>query len=181
MTKATASTPSRRSTRHGVGTDGASASDEDSLAKAMRRKASSNLDGEGISSCKKSFLSFSTPSITAKLDSVGVSLGSSEREVFVSSKALKHMEFDRLKCTPRVSDRAVYSLSDDDEEAYANTDGQLLSHLVGDVSEVGLDEARLGSVIDLKESSRKSKSAAAKNYSRQVKKAKVSKTPIVSK
>ncbi|KAM0836303.1 hypothetical protein ACQ4PT_062435 [Festuca glaucescens] len=42
-----AATPSRRSTRHDVGLDGAAASDEDSLAKAMRRKAAANLDFAG--------------------------------------------------------------------------------------------------------------------------------------
>ena len=130
---------------------------------------------------KKSFLAFSTPSITAKLDSVGVSLGSSEEDVLISSRVLRHMEFDRLKCIPKVSVRTSLSLSDDDEDAYANTDGQLLSHLVGDVSEVGLDEAGLGSIFDLKESSRKSKSSANKKNSRPVKKAKVTKSSIVSK
>nr|XP_051177523.1 uncharacterized protein LOC127292205 [Lolium perenne] len=40
-------TPSRRSTRHGVGADGFAVTDEDSLTKAMRRKAASNLDTSG--------------------------------------------------------------------------------------------------------------------------------------
>jgi hypothetical protein len=40
-------TPSRRSLRHGVGPGGAAASDEDSLAKAMRLKAATNLDFAG--------------------------------------------------------------------------------------------------------------------------------------
>ena len=113
--------------------------------------------------------------------SVGVSLGSSEKDIVVSSKALKHMEFDRLKCTPKVPAKADTSLLDDDDEAYANIDGQLLSHLVGEVSEVGLDEAMLGSVYDLKASCRKSKSSSAKKNSRPVKKAKLSKTINVSK
>src|SRR4051812_43215809 len=37
--------------------------DEDSLAKAMRRKAVHNLDNKGISSSCKLFLTFSTPTI----------------------------------------------------------------------------------------------------------------------
>jgi hypothetical protein len=156
--------------------DGASVTDEDVMTKAMRRKATANLDLSGIKSCSKSFLSFSTPTITAKLGTVGVSLGSSENEVFVSSKALKNMEFDRLKCTPKVSSKADTSLIDDDDEAYASTDGQLLNHLVGEVSEVGLDEAKLGSVYDLKASCRRSKSSAAKKSSRPIKKAKLSKS-----
>nr|XP_051201493.1 uncharacterized protein LOC127314991 [Lolium perenne] len=40
----TAVAPIRRSSRHGVGIDGAMATDEDSMAKAMRRKAESNID-----------------------------------------------------------------------------------------------------------------------------------------
>jgi hypothetical protein len=41
---AVGSTPSRHSMRHGVGPDGAATSDEDFLAKAMRRKVVENLD-----------------------------------------------------------------------------------------------------------------------------------------
>ena len=40
-------TPTRRSARHAVGDDGTTDTDEDSLAKAMRRKAVQNLDNEG--------------------------------------------------------------------------------------------------------------------------------------
>nr|XP_051223222.1 uncharacterized protein LOC127341416 [Lolium perenne] len=40
-------TPSRRSMRQVTATDGALASDEDSLSRAMRRKAASNLDSTG--------------------------------------------------------------------------------------------------------------------------------------
>nr|XP_051191361.1 flocculation protein FLO11-like [Lolium perenne] len=40
-------TPARRSTRHRLTADGASVTDEDSMAKAMRRKASVNLDNGG--------------------------------------------------------------------------------------------------------------------------------------
>ena len=114
------------------------------------------------------------------MDSVSVSLGRSEDDVLISSRVLRHMEYDRLKCIPKVSVRTSLSLSDDDEDAYASTDGQLLSHLVGDVSEVGLDEAGLGSIFDLKESSRKSKSSTKKNC-RPVKKAKLAKSSVVSK
>jgi len=126
-------------------------------------------------------LSFSTPHISAKLNSVGVSLGSSEKEIVVSTKALRHMEFDRLKVTPKLSSKSDTTLIDDDEELHANTDGQLLSHLVGEVSEVDLDEAMFGSVYDLKASNRKSKSSFTRKFSRPNKEAKLSKSPIVSK
>jgi hypothetical protein len=80
-----------------VGADGCEATDEDSLAKAMRRKAASNLDTSGNKvSNGKSFLAFSTPHISAKLNNVGVSLGNTFDLVSVSAKALKHMEFDRI-------------------------------------------------------------------------------------
>jgi hypothetical protein len=49
------------------------------------------------------------------------------------------MEFDRSKVTPMISSKCDASLSNDnDEEVYTVSDGQLLSHLVGEVSEVGL-------------------------------------------
>jgi hypothetical protein len=155
--------------------------DEDSMAKAMRRKAAVNLDHSGIKSCSKSFLPFSTPTIYAKLGTVGVSLGSSEHDVYLSSNALRHMEFDWLKCTPKVSSRQETSPLDDDEDAYATTDGQLLSHLVGEVSEVDLDDPMLRSVFDLKASGRSSKSSSAKRYSKPGKRAKMSKSMHSSK
>lgn len=45
-----------------------------------------------------------------------------------------------------------------DEEDNATYDGKILSHLVGVVSEVRLEETRLGSICDLTASTRKSKS-----------------------
>ena len=99
----------------------------------------------------------------------------------MSTNALRHMEFDRLKCTPKILSKSDISLIDDDDEVYANTDGQLLSHLVGEVSEVGLDEAVLGTVFDLQASCRKSKSSSYKKFSRPSKKAMVTKLHNVSK
>ena len=72
------------------------ASDEDSLAKAVRRKAALN-DLCGTSFLSKSFLQFSTPLVTSSLRSVGVKLGSNEKEISVSANALRHLEFDRLR------------------------------------------------------------------------------------
>ena len=71
------------------------------------------------------------------------------------------MEIDRLKVSPKCSSKAS-TIQLDDEEEEATYDGQLLSHLVGEVSEVGLDETGLGSFYDLKASGRKSKSTSAK-------------------
>jgi hypothetical protein len=163
----------RRSARHGVDASGASATDEDSMIKAMRRKAERNLDSPGILSSSKSFLSFSTPVISSKLANVGISLGSSRQEVSFSSNVLRHMEVDRLTVTPKVAGFPDASL-DEEEELHATVDGQLLSHLVGEVSEVDFDETGLASVYELKASGRKSKSQRARKRSR------VSKSPIVS-
>jgi hypothetical protein len=91
------------------------------------------------------------------------------------------MEFDRIKCIPKFSSIKNVSLSEDEDDAYAITDGQLLSHLIGEVSEVGTDEAMPGSMYDLKASDRKSKSSRGRKGSKPVKKAKLSKTCIVSK
>jgi ribosomal protein L28 len=150
------------------------------MAKAMRRKAASNLDPPGISSSSKSFLSFNTPRIAANLHSVGVSLGKNDKEVSVSTNALRHMEYDRLKVTPKVLGKSDTSLLDD-EELHATVDGQLLKHLVGEVSEVDLDEATLRSVYDLKASGRKSKASSTKKSSFVGKRAMKSKPPVVSK
>ena len=79
---ATSLTPlARRSDRFGVDVDGASVTDEDSMTKAMRRKATRNLDFSGMDS--KSFLSFSPQSIHSKLSSVGFNLGNSQSQVHV--------------------------------------------------------------------------------------------------
>ena len=71
------------------------------------------------------------------------------------------MEFDRPAVIPNAS-----TMSDttylDEEEANATADGQLLSHLVGVVSEIGLDEDELYSLYELKASGRKSRSSLNK-------------------
>ena len=172
-------TPTRRSSRHTVADDGSMDTDEDSLAKAMRRKAAQNLDNQGITSSPKSFLDFSNTAIVSKLNKVGVSLGKNEKDISISTNALKHLEYDRLKVTPRVSSKS-YTSHTDEEELHATSDGQLLSHLVGAVSDVGLDEPGLSSLIELTASGRKSKTAHSKKDSKSHKRAKCSKSPIVS-
>ena len=51
----------------------------------------------------------------------------------------------------------------DDDEANATADGQLYSHLIGEVLEGGLDDDGLSSLYELKASSRKSKSDSNKS------------------
>jgi hypothetical protein len=115
------------------------------------------------------FLSFSTPNISANLSGVGVSLGNSEREIVVATKAPRRIEFDRFKFTLKVSNKSDITLIDDEEELHANTNGQLLSHLVGEVSEVDLDVVMVGSIYDLKASSQKSRSSSTKKNLQHVK------------
>jgi hypothetical protein len=152
-------TTPRRSGRFAEAADGSSLTDEDTLSKAMRRKAVQNLDSTGTSSCSKhvSFLSFSQPRISSQLHSVGISLGSNVDSISVSTKALRHMEYDRLKVIPNVLAQLDYSPLDD-EEVNDTSDGQLLNHLVGDVSEVGMDDDGFSSIYELKAAARKSKS-----------------------
>jgi hypothetical protein len=146
------------------------------LKKAMRRKAAHNLDSPGMPSSSKSFLSFSSPVISSKLNSLGIKLGSNEKEVSVSTRVLRHMEFDCTTVIPKAS-TLLDSTYLDEEEANATSDGQLLSHLVGEVSEVVLDEEDFYSLLELKASRRKSKSSSNKKPR---KRSKFSKSPIVS-
>jgi hypothetical protein len=157
--------------------DGASVTDEDVMKKAMRRKADQNLDTSGMTPSSKSFTRFSDSRIAANLSSIGVSLGNSSRDVSISTSVLKHMEYDRLTVLPKVSTLSENPFLDD-EEANATMDGQLLSSLVGVVSEVGLDETELSSLYDLRASGRKSKTSAEK---RSLKRPKVSKSKVVSR
>ena len=142
------STPLRRSMRYNTDADGSTATDEDSLVKAMRRKAEHNLDTSGMVKNPKYFLTFSDCSISAKLNSVGVSLGNTGDKVTFSTNALRHLEYDRFTVTLKRSAKSLTS-HEDEEELNDTIDVQLLSHLVGDVSEGGLDEAMLSSLCDL--------------------------------
>jgi hypothetical protein len=156
-------TPTRWSGRYGAAADGATVTDEDSMHRAMRRKTELNLDYFGIVTPSKAkyFLSFSTPDISSKLNRVGVRIGSSKKEIVVSSNVLRRMEVDRLTVTPKVSTFSNTTYVDN-EEAIATTDGQLLSQLIGEVSDVIMDEARLSSLYELKASGRKSRSCSSK-------------------
>jgi hypothetical protein len=129
----------------------------------MRRKAEANLDYVGTSKSSKSFLALPTPLIAANLNNVGLSLGNSASTISVSASALRRMEFDRLKVAPVSPSKPDLSLShEDDEDVYAVSDGQLLSHLVGEVSEVGLDEDVFGSCFELQATERKSGTSSIK-------------------
>jgi hypothetical protein len=112
----------RRSTRHAVADDGSSTTDEDSLQKAMRRKAAMNLDFAGMSSKSSSFISLSTPVISSKLNAVGIRLGKNTSEVNLSANVLRHMEYDHLMVYPKLQN-IVEITNPDEEEAIATIDG----------------------------------------------------------
>ena len=96
----------------------------------------------------------------------------------VSVGALKHMEIDRLKISSKCNNALPNPETEDDDEADVKYDDPLISHLVGEVTEVGLDDARPGSMFcDFTVSSRKSKSQSSKKKQKPPKKAKSS-TPI---
>jgi hypothetical protein len=88
------------------------------------------------------------------------------------------MEYDRLTVSPKLQN-VIVNTDLDEEEANATMDGQLLSSLVGVVSEIDLDEAMLGSLYELKAAGRKSKSSSVKKSSKKV--SRVPKSKIVSK
>ena len=139
-----------------------------SMARAMKRKAALNDTAvQGTKFPSKSFLQLDTPCLESRLVSVGVSLGRNVEEVSVSANALRHLEFDRLTVSPKAQSRSYSPLLEEDE-ADTTEDGQLLSHLVGQVTEVSLDESRLESVLDLQASRRKSK-GSKKNHKPQSK------------
>ena len=114
------------------------------------------------------------------MTSVGISLGKNEKEIGFSANVLKHVEYDRRKVSPSVSTKPVTPLIDDDE-ANDTIDGQLLSHLVGEVTEVDLDEAGLGSFDDLYATGRKSKYAKNKKNITSRKSAKKTKSLTVTR
>lgn len=109
--------------------DGIAAGDDDSLLKAMKRKALHNLDdsfaGREVSatnskqhsashktSSSEGTVINSSPSlpslhydfVASNLSSLGVSLGNSHDEISFSLNALKHIEVDRTKATNKTSE-----------------------------------------------------------------------------
>jgi hypothetical protein len=94
----------------------------------------------------------------------------------MSANVLRHMEYDCLTVCPKLHN-IVENTKPDEEEAIATMDGQLLSSLVGVISEIDLDETMPGSLYDLCASGRKSKSTSS---SRASKRGRVPKSKFVS-
>ena len=108
------------------------------MARAMRRAASRSLDLQGTPS-HKSFLYFNNFRVASNITSLGVSVGRSEKEVEASVRAIKNLEFDRLAIAPKASS-VIDPLMSDEEDVHESHDGQLLSHLIKDRTEVNLDD-----------------------------------------
>jgi hypothetical protein len=133
------------------------------MQKAMRRKAEKNLDTSGNKKAT-SFTAFSDSRISSNLSSVGISLGRNRNDISVSANVLRHLEHDRLTVSPKVSTGPESTSLEDEEED--ETDVHLLSALVGNISEVDLEQSGLSSFYDLKASRRNSKSLAEKKNRR---------------
>lgn len=143
----------------------------------MKRQAARNLHSAPRTSSAKSFHSFSDSRISFTSKNVGVSIGKSDHEIKLLVGVLKRMEIDRLK----VSSKCLNTLpnpktGEEEEEVVATYDGPLLSHLVGEVTEVGMDEV----FYDYTVSSRKSMSHSSKKKQKPPKNAKSSTSARVS-
>jgi hypothetical protein len=148
------------------------ATDEDVMQRDMRRKAELNLDTAGTKQTTKSFTSFSDTRISSNLCRVGVSLGSRSDEILASANVLRQTELDRLTVSSNGSTESATSFVDDDDIL----DGQLLSAIIGNISEVDLEHVELSS--DLQASERGSRSSAGKKSRRY---SKNTKSKIVSR
>ena len=106
---------------------------------------------------------------TSKLNSIGISMGSTAKTIKVSYDALKHTEIDKIKVQPKAGRTSTgevnpFSLSDGED---SEDDSSLLSRLVKDITDVDLDDLDLGTKICyLKVSGRKSKSSSKKEKAR---------------
>jgi hypothetical protein len=143
----------------------------------MRRKAELNLDTAGTKQTAKSFTSFSDTRISSNLCKLGVSLGSRSDEILASANVLRQTELDRLTVASNGSTEPATSIVDDDDDDDI-LDGQLLSAIVGSVTEVDLEHSELSSVYDLNASARGSRSSAGKKSRRY---GKSSKNKLVSR
>jgi hypothetical protein len=135
------------------------------MQKAVRLKAVKNLDDSGTKSSSSSFINFSNTRISSNFGSIGVSLGQNPDDISVSANILKHLEHERLTVAPKVSTGLETPILEE-EEVDVISDGQLLSALVGSISEVDLKQSGLDSFYDLKASCQNSKSSAEKRKNR---------------
>jgi hypothetical protein len=87
--------------------------------------------------------------MSSKINSVRIRNGSYVDETNVFINVLRHMEYDHLRVHSKLSN-VVDNTDLDKEEANVTMYGQLLSNLVDVLSELDLDEAVLGSLLEFK-------------------------------
>jgi hypothetical protein len=121
-----------------VAEDGSGATDEDMMQKAMRCKAAKNLDSSGMKKSSSSFIDFPDSRISSNLGSVGISMGRHSEEISVLANVLRHLEQGRLTVITKVSNELETPFLEE-EEVDVILDGQLLSSLVGGITEVDLE------------------------------------------
>jgi uncharacterized protein with von Willebrand factor type A (vWA) domain len=101
----------------------------------------------------------------SSLNKLGFSLGSSALETSLEIKAIKNIDIDRSKVTPKKafsknSHQNQVDPFDESDDEDAETDIALLAHLVQEVSEVYFDDEALDTKIcDLMASSRKARTS----------------------
>ena len=137
-------------------------------AKGMPNSSSVLTTTNGMAPCPShvSFVAMSDDACDKNLRNIGLKTTTSDAGVHLSVQALKRVEVDRLKLlasnksknsTGSPLEKVVTNPfeSSDDEDADTNSD--LLAHLIKDVSEVGLETEDLDmSICDLMASKRKS-------------------------
>jgi hypothetical protein len=175
-------TPLCRSSRllNNISADGISTEDEDTMQKSMKQTAWKNLDGAldqekaaarspsisiGLSHNPLCLDALPDVRCASSLNKLGFSLGSSALETSLAIEALKNIDIDRSKVTPKKafskhSHQNQVNPFDESEDKDAETDGALLALLVQEVSKVYFDDEALNTKIcDLMASSRKARTS----------------------
>jgi hypothetical protein len=114
------------------------------MQKAMRGKATKNLDSDGMSSSFTSFTTFSDSKISSNLGRVGISLGRRPEDISVSANVLRHLEHERISLVPKASTGLETPILEE-EEVDVISDGHLVLALVGSILEVDLEQPGLDS------------------------------------
>jgi hypothetical protein len=121
------------------------------------------MNGNPTPTSSISFVGMPSDLCAKKLQSVGFKLGEGcTSSVNVSINALKRIEIDRKKLQLTQKEKAnsgIVELEEISDDDVAESTGDLLSHLIQEVSEVDFDEEDLDTrICDLKVCPRKSKS-----------------------
>lgn len=117
-------------------------SDEDSLERAECLVAIKNLEVPAIcgNEFNNSIVSISDSVFSSNINSIGISMGENENEIFSSVSNIKCGEFDRLQANPsnKNSDEAYLDASDEEENF--EIDNITIDHLCSGLIEEPKDE-----------------------------------------